>query len=49
MVPILASLESQFEVSAYTEEFSRELGVRKESLDKDVELYRRRARQEAKA
>ena len=30
----------------YTEEFSRELGVRKESLDKDVELYRRRARQE---
>jgi DNA primase len=48
IVPILASLESQFEVSAYTEEFSRDLGVRKESLDKDVELYRRKARQEAR-
>lgn len=44
IVPILASLESQFEVSAYTEEFSRDLGVRKESLDKDVELYRRKVR-----
>ena len=48
MVPILASLESQFEVSALYGGVLRELGVRKESLDKDVELYRRRARQEAR-
>ncbi len=45
IVPVLASLESRFELSAYTEEFSRDLGVMKESLDKDVESYRRKARQ----
>jgi len=48
LVPILASLESEFEISAYTEEISRDLGVKKESLDKDVELYKRKAKPEIK-
>ncbi len=42
MIPVLASLKSQFESSAYVSEFWRELDVRKESLDRDVELYRQR-------
>ncbi len=46
MVPILASLDSEFERSLYVEEISRDLGVRKESLDKDVELYKRRAQRD---
>jgi DNA primase len=48
MLPVLASLQSQFEVSAYVEEISRELGVQKDSLAKDVEIYRRKAQQAAK-
>ncbi len=44
MMPVLAFLESEFERAAYIEEISRDLGVRKESLYKDVELYKRRAR-----
>ena len=42
MVPVLASLDSEFEISVYTSELSRQLDVRKESLERDVELYRRR-------
>ncbi len=42
MIPVLASLESEVESSAYTAEIWRDLDVRKESLDRDVELYRRR-------
>jgi DNA primase len=42
MIPVLASLESEVESSAYTSEIWRDLDVRKESLDRDVELYRRR-------
>ncbi len=41
MVPVLASLESNLERTVYVEEIARDLGIRKESLDKDVELYRR--------
>ncbi len=48
MLPVLAALTSEFELSAYVEEISRELGVRKESLAKDVEMYRRKAQQAAK-
>jgi DNA primase len=44
MVPVLASLDSEFEISVYTSELSRQLDVRKESLERDVELYRRKAR-----
>ncbi len=44
MIPVLASLDSQFESSAYTSEIWRDLDVRKESLDRDVELYRQRLR-----
>lgn len=43
MVPVLASLDSKFECSAYIEEISRDLGVVKESLTGDVEMYRRKA------
>lgn len=39
MVPVLASLESNLERTVYVEEIARDLGIRKESLDKDVELY----------
>ncbi len=46
MVPILAGLESRFESSAYIEEISRDLGVRKDSMEADVESYRRKAQQE---
>ncbi len=42
IVPVLASLESEFERSVYTEEISRDLGVGKDSLHKDVELYKRK-------
>ena len=42
MIPVLASLAGEFEASAYTSEIWRDLDVRKESLDRDVELYRRR-------
>lgn len=48
MVPILASLSSEFERYAYIEEFARDLTVSKESLDKDVETYRRKAEQALK-
>lgn len=48
MLPVLASLQSQFEVSAYVEEISRELGVQKDSLAKDVETYKRKAQQASK-
>jgi DNA primase len=44
MIPVLAALDSEFEISVYTTELSRKLDVRKESLERDVELYRRRAR-----
>lgn len=44
MIPVLASLDSEFEISVYTSELSRQLDVRKESLEKDVESYRRRLR-----
>lgn len=44
MVPVLASLDSEFESSAYISELWRHLDVRKESLDRDVESYRRRLR-----
>jgi DNA primase len=42
MLPVLASLESEFEQSAYIEEISRDLGVRKDSLTRDVVTYRRK-------
>lgn len=48
LVPFLASLESDFETSAYIEEIARRLGVKKEFLDKDVELYKRKATGELK-
>ncbi len=48
MIPVLASLSSEFERSAYIEEFARDLGVPTASLDKDVETYRRKAEQERK-
>jgi DNA primase len=48
MVPILASLTSEFERSLYVEEISRDLGVGKESLDKDVELYKRSAQRDSR-
>ncbi|MEX0974829.1 MAG: DNA primase [Bacillota bacterium] len=48
MLPVLAALTSEFEVSAYLEEISREMGVLKDSLAKDVEMYRRKTRQAAK-
>jgi DNA primase len=48
MVPVLASLSSDFELSAYIEEFSRDLAVPRESLAKDVEAYRRKAEQARK-
>jgi len=48
MVPVLASLESEFERSAYIEEITRDLGVGKGSLGKDVEMYKRKARQASK-
>ena len=44
MIPVLAALESEVESSAYTSEIWRDLDVRKESLDRDVESYRRRLR-----
>ncbi len=44
MMPVLAALDSEFEISVYTSELSRKLDVRKESLERDVELYRRSAR-----
>ncbi len=44
MIPVLASLDSEFESSAYISELWRHLDVRKESLDRDVESYRRRLR-----
>ena len=48
MLPVLAGLTSAFELSAYLEEISRELGVGKDSLAKDVEMYKRKAQQAAK-
>ena len=48
MLPVLASLESEFERSAYIEEISRDLSVLKESLARDVETYRRKAAAAAK-
>jgi len=48
IVPVLASLDSEFEISVYVGEISRDLDVRKESLDKDVELYRQRLRKTLK-
>ena len=48
MLSVLASLESEFERSAYIEEISRDLGVLKESLARDVETYRRKAAAAAK-
>ncbi|QUL99470.1 MAG: DNA primase [Candidatus Fermentithermobacillus carboniphilus] len=48
ILPVLASLESEFEVSAYIGEISRDLDVREESLARDIELYRRKARETAK-
>ena len=44
IVPVLAELESDVEISAYVSEIARDLDVMKESLYKDVELYRRKAR-----
>ena len=41
ILPVLAGLESEFERDAYMEHISRDLGVDKESLRKDVEVYRR--------
>jgi len=48
IVPVLASLSSDFERSAYIEEFARDLSVPRDSLDKDVETYRRKSEQARK-
>lgn len=48
MVPVLASLDSEFERAAYAEEFSRDLSVSRETLIRDVEMYRRKAEQASK-
>jgi DNA primase len=39
VVPILALLKDDFELQAYLDEFSRNIGVEKDSLAKEVELY----------
>ncbi len=48
MVPVLASLSSDFERSAYIEEFSRDMAVPGDSLHRDVETYRRKSKQARK-
>lgn len=48
MVPVLASLSSDFERSAYIEDFSRDLAVPTDSLNRDVETYRRKSKKARK-
>lgn len=47
IVPVLAELESEVEISAYVSEIARDLDVAKESLYKDVESYKRKRRRVA--
>jgi len=44
IVPVLSHLESEVEISAYVAEIARDLDVMKESLYRDVEVYRQKAK-----
>ncbi len=48
MVPVLSALESNLERAVYVEEIASDLGIRKESFHRDVELYGRDASPAAK-